>query len=344
MAIIFKIFKRSQKSVDELIDEGANLVLQGSFMSALYCFDEAIKRDPKSTKALSNKASILGSLGRFEEAIIVCDKAIEVDPKNANAWYSKGNCLDKLNRIEEELSCYEKALEIDPNFFQAMSNKAYCLNKLGHFKEAIECCDAAIKISSSSEDKEMIYKNKATFENNLKRSKRSAHKDSFHYINEYADFSFELPTSWHMDKINPIPTFWGSDEPRGCIQITIGAVLPKFVSPNARKRFLAEPGAHVIDGQLRDEKNVVILIKDDHTEISAVRDGLHYTICYSNNPESETAIERLKESIHFSPPNNARRLIEAETDNYEWQTLWKSMKKSSSPQNMAIVLRKALTR
>ena len=62
---------------------------------------------------------------------------------------------------------------------------------------------------------------------------------------------------------------------------------------------MAEPGAEVFRSELGDESNVVVLKKPTDTEITAVHDGVHYTIAHSNDERTQKAVERLKNHSNF---------------------------------------------
>lgn len=138
------------------------------------------------------------------------------------------------------------------------------------------------------------------------------------YSNDDIGFSFELPEGWSKDEHNLTLTFYGPNGGFGkvseVIQLKIGSILPEFVSADKREGFLAEPGAQVIRGKLGTETNVVVLKRATNSEVSAVRDGIHYTISHSNDPVTFNAINRLCQSAHFPPPHRASDAIERWSD------------------------------
>jgi len=102
------------------------------------------------------------------------------------------------------------------------------------------------------------------------------------YRDEVLGYSFHLPDGWRVDKtVRPL-TFFG---PRGRvglaeehIQVKVGDILLGYREAAAREEFMAEPTALVERGALGAETNVVVCKWHDRTEISAVRDGVHYMI------------------------------------------------------------------
>ena len=63
-------------------------------------------------------------------------------------------------------------------------------------------------------------------------------------------FSFELPDGWRRDEHNITTTFsWPNGGPSASsevIQLMIGDVLPRYVDPVKREKFLIEPGVTVL--------------------------------------------------------------------------------------------------
>jgi len=123
------------------------------------------------------------------------------------------------------------------------------------------------------------------------------------YKDSSLGFSFELPEGWKRDKHNLVLTFIG---PNWCIghmaeliQIQIGTILPQYHDPESRKQFMAEPNGHVSCSKLGKETNVVTLKKLRDTEITAVHDGVQYSIAHTNDSKTLKAIEKLKDTFEF---------------------------------------------
>ena len=127
-----------------------------------------------------------------------------------------------------------------------------------------------------------------------------------HYEREDLGFSFDLPDGWKRDEHNLTLTFYGPNGGPGItselIQIQIGTILPQYLTPASREKYLAEPGAQVLRSRVGDEDNVVVLRRARDSEISLVRDGIHYTIAHANDAATESAIERLKQTARFPSP------------------------------------------
>ncbi len=155
-----------------------------------------------------------------------------------------------------------------------------------------------------------------------------------HYKDKNLGFSFELPEGWRHDEHNLILTFFGPNGRIGysfeIIQMQIGTILSRYLDPDSRKKFLVEPGAEVFLSKLGDETNVVVLEKPSDSEISAVHDGVHYTIAYSNDVTTQMAVERLRESFKFPSVEQAVVAIQR-SDDPQKQAILRVLK-SGSPE------------
>jgi hypothetical protein len=163
------------------------------------------------------------------------------------------------------------------------------------------------------------------------------------YKDKSLGFSFDLPEGWHHDEHNLTLTFFGPNGRIGhtleLIQMRIGTVLPRYLDPEKREKFLAEPGAEVLRSKLGNETNVVVLKKASDTEISAVHDGLQYIIAHSNDEATQRAVDRLRESFRFPSVEDAVAAIQFSNDPQK-QALLRALE-SGSPEQARRVLSEA---
>ena len=149
------------------------------------------------------------------------------------------------------------------------------------------------------------------------------------YIDKSLGFSFELPESWRHDEHNLTLTFFGPNGRIGhaleLIQMQIGTIQQPYMEPEKREKFLAELGAVVFRGKLGRETNVVVLEKPGDTEISAVHDGVHYTIAHSNDETTKLAAEKLKTTFSFPSAEEASDAIQR-FNNPQKQAILKALK------------------
>jgi hypothetical protein len=152
------------------------------------------------------------------------------------------------------------------------------------------------------------------------------------YVDHHIGFSFELPEGWSRIKHNLPSIFLGpngdAEKVIEFIQLNIGSILSQYINRDHREAFLAEPGAQVFRGMLGDETNVAVLKKETSSEISAVRDGIHYMIFHSNDPVTLAAIESLCRSARFPKFQQACEAIASWSDPAQ-QAIAKALRSNS---------------
>jgi predicted Zn-dependent protease len=180
------------------------------------------------------------------------------------------------------------------------------------------CCRDRIKMPNPSFErtcaKSRAGRSIQTFGGSTTRRERKI----MHYEREDLGFSFDLPDGWRRDEQNLTLTFYGPNGGLGIvselIQIQIGGILPQYFSPDSRETFLAEPGAQVSRTTVGGESNAVVLKKARDSEISVVRDGVHYTIAHCHDSATEVAIERLKQTARFPSQQQAQSALQSWSD------------------------------
>ena len=89
---------------------------------------------------------------RYEEAISCLDKALEINPRHYKAWFLKGMSLGDLGKIEEAIGCYDRALEINLWYPEAWMFKIRALEVSKRYLEAISCANNFAEIAQSKGD------------------------------------------------------------------------------------------------------------------------------------------------------------------------------------------------
>jgi hypothetical protein len=133
------------------------------------------------------------------------------------------------------------------------------------------------------------------------------------YTDPTLGYAFRLPATWRVDRtVNPL-TFFGPEGRIGAmtqlVQIRTGGIGSQYVDPANRETFMAEPGATVRRGVLGPESNVVVCEWADHTEISAVRDGIQYSIVHPHDAETRAAIQCLCDTFRFPSQDRAVNVL-----------------------------------
>jgi hypothetical protein len=138
------------------------------------------------------------------------------------------------------------------------------------------------------------------------------------YEDETLGYSFQLPDGWRVDKnIRPL-TFFGPQGHKGLatqhIQIRTGSILPDYCEAKGREEFMAEPGATVRRSVLGEETNVVICEWHDHSEISAVRDGVQYSIVHPNDAVTLEAVKLVQATFQFPSTDRSAAILQRHSD------------------------------
>ncbi len=144
----------STQELQELLEQGEELLKSEEYTEALAIFDQALQIEPNSVKAIDCKAFCLNNLERYQESLEIIEKAIQLEPDYYAIWGTKGEILEYgFERYEEALSCYEKAIELDsPQQGKAKGwlLKSSPLYELGRYQESIAAVNKALELNLSS--------------------------------------------------------------------------------------------------------------------------------------------------------------------------------------------------
>jgi Flp pilus assembly protein TadD len=71
--------------MNDLLQKGKSLLLEGDFEQALAYFEQAMLLDQKNAEVWNLKGAALRSMGRYDEALECFNKALELDPADKSA-------------------------------------------------------------------------------------------------------------------------------------------------------------------------------------------------------------------------------------------------------------------
>ena len=104
----------NQKDAKQYIDEGSNLVKQGSFEQAIESYKKAIQLNSGVFRAYLEQGSLLVKLGEHEKGISILQEAVQKFPKNPTAHVFFGAALIKLGEKKLARDMFEAAINLDP--------------------------------------------------------------------------------------------------------------------------------------------------------------------------------------------------------------------------------------
>lgn len=148
------------KSVDNWFVKGNQLRNNGSYETAIMCYNKAIELDPSYEPAWVNKGFCLEALGKYDEALEAFDNATALNPLLSGVWYEKGELLLKKGDNYNAIEAYNISIELDPDYAYAWIKKGGILEGNGMYQDAINCYDEAIKCYDAGH---MIDANEARF-------------------------------------------------------------------------------------------------------------------------------------------------------------------------------------
>ena len=129
------------------IEEGNKFYVDGNFMNALSCYDEAINLDPNNYLAYSNRSVIFLDNSAFDKTIQDCDKAVKLNPDFVLSYYNRAVAYQGKQDFEKSIADYKKTLELDPNFAAVYNNLGLICYAAQEFDTAMNVFNKGIEIS-----------------------------------------------------------------------------------------------------------------------------------------------------------------------------------------------------
>ncbi len=136
----------NQQVVQQLFQEGAELLQQGDAAAALKRFQEALARNAAVALLHLYAGTALHELGRYEEAIAAYRSALEIAPQAGEVHNNRGNSLMALGRFTEAVASFSRAAELLPASPVPLTARATALQALGMVREAETDCRRALTI------------------------------------------------------------------------------------------------------------------------------------------------------------------------------------------------------
>ena len=142
-------------STEGWLEQGNELIANGSYEEAVSAFDKVIQTDPNNKIAWLNEGAALTRLNKtdealkaYQEALEITNKTLEANPQDAMAWSEKGLLLHNVGDYEGAVEAFDNATNIDPENEIAWKMKGVILaSELHRYDEAVKAFDTALKIN-----------------------------------------------------------------------------------------------------------------------------------------------------------------------------------------------------
>ncbi len=143
-----------------LTAKGMKLYQQGSTLSAMQAFTEALRKDPNNDQALYRLAQLEMTQKNYGDAKTHLDQCISLRPNIAQYWYMLGKAeYDEAQEYEKEATLadtrsklyhkctesFSKAVELDPAYAEAHLRLARCFLGNAKFEDAVIAFETSIR-------------------------------------------------------------------------------------------------------------------------------------------------------------------------------------------------------
>lgn len=152
----------SERSVEELLNEGNFYLANNNCQLAQYVFQRVLAREEAANNidALIGKGRALVCQGAFDRGIEEYQRALELDPNNAFAYVQLARAYENQyisdserypNRLVDALEALQTAERLDPNSARVFNTKGVVLYQSGDYEGARTAFERAISLASASE-------------------------------------------------------------------------------------------------------------------------------------------------------------------------------------------------
>lgn len=104
----------AENNIDQLMDDGFDLMKDKDFAGAARKFKAVLKLDPKHPEALYQMAWISNELKDYDQAVKYAKATIRVNPKDGDAYRELGYAQIHLEEYEDAVVSLEKAIKLNP--------------------------------------------------------------------------------------------------------------------------------------------------------------------------------------------------------------------------------------
>lgn len=137
--------------VDDLINEGWNLIFKNDIANALMVATEATKIQGDNPDAWALLGYARAKWGDIDDAIYEYRRAIKLRPNDASFYYELGGIYEDQKQWQNAMEYYEKAAQIDPKKTIYRATMGSIFIKVGMPEEGLELLEQCVKEEPDNE-------------------------------------------------------------------------------------------------------------------------------------------------------------------------------------------------
>jgi len=101
--------------IDQLMEQGSELMQAGQHKQAIAVFSEVIRRRPAFAEGWNKRATVYYLLGEYKRSLADCDEVMKRNPSHFGALAGYGQIYFRLEQYDKAIEYWQRALEVNPN-------------------------------------------------------------------------------------------------------------------------------------------------------------------------------------------------------------------------------------